>query len=231
MPIGLIGMGVGNTLASKRDVANARKISYTAPTAPASSPAPAPQQSSSPNYSYDSGGSYGGYSAPASAPTPPPPSPDQWMNAGADQAYQAQISALAKALSDYRADNQHQQDQYNTDFSKSLDTLGWTPGANATDVNGGSWNWNDQNTASGKAYQNQLNDFASRGLLQSSLYGQANNDLVRSLTDQLTGLQTAKSNFMTNLAQQLSAYQNQNTASQQQAKADALARYAAQYGV
>lgn len=98
-------------------------------------------------------------------------------------------------------------------------------------MNGGSWNFNDQNTASGKAYQNQLNDFASRGLLQSSLYGQANNDLIRSLTDQLSGLETSKSNFMTNLAQQLSAYQNQNTASQQQAKADALARYAAQYGV
>lgn len=209
--------------------------------ASASAPAPAPQTLPSgapytPNFSSGGGGSYGGgggsYAAAASTPAPPPMDPNAWLNAGADQAYQAQMAALQKALSDYQADNTHQKDQYTTDFTKSLGQLGWTPGAtNANDVNGGQWNFTDQNTASGKAYQNQLNDFASRGLLQSSLYGQANNDLLRSLTDQLSGLETSKSNFMTNLAQQLSAYQNQNTASQQQAKADALARYSAQFGV
>lgn len=208
--------------------------------ASATASAPAPQTLPSgapyvPNFSGGGGGSYGGggyssYTASASTPAPAM-SADDWLNAGADQAYQAQMAALQKALSDYQADNTHQKDQYSTDFTKSLGQLGWTPGTNADDVNGGQWNFTDQNTASGKAYQNQLNDFASRGLLQSSLYGQANNDLLRSLTDQLSGLNTAKSNFMTNLAQQLSAYQNQNTASQQQAKADALARYSAQFGV
>jgi len=207
--------------------------------AAATASAPAPQTLPSgapyvPSYSSGGGGSYGGggYSSYAASAPAPAVDPDAWLNAGGDQAYQAQMSALQKALSDYQADNTHQKDQYTTDFTKSLGQLGWTPGTvNPDDVNAGAWNFQDQNTASGKAYQNQLNDFASRGLLQSSLYGQANNDLLRSLTDQLSGLETSKTNFMTNLAQQLSAYQNQNTASQQQAKADALARYSAQFGV
>jgi hypothetical protein len=157
-----------------------------------------------------------------------------------DASYQAQLAALTKALADYQADNTAQQTKYNTDYGTSLKNLGWSPAAEGAvdnpltpniDESKGAWNLTDTNTASGRAYNNQQNDFASRGLLQSSLYGEANNNLMRSLSDQLSGLDTAKQNFTDDLVRQLTTYKDQNVAQQQQAKADALARYSAQYGI
>lgn len=218
----------------------------TAPTASAPAPAPAPAPS---YYNGDSGGNNyssqyiggggGGGSFAAAAPAPSV-DPTQWLNAGGDAAYQAQIAALTKALSNYESDNTAQSSKYDVDYGTSLKNLGWAgaadgmvddPSTPSVDESKGSWNLQDQNTASGRAYQNQLNDFASRGLLQSSLYGEANNNLMRSLSDQLTGLDTAKTNFMDDLTRQLTTYKDQNNASQQQAKADALARYSAQFGI
>jgi len=231
----------------RRKVASTVKLAPQPAPQPAPAPAPAPQHYSAPSYSPPPS-----YSEPyiqpqsavqalAAAPAPAPaPAMSQDQFIASDAGYQAQLAALTKALSNYQADNTAQVSKYNTDFGTSLKNLGWNPAAAGAvddpstpniDESKGGWNTTDTNTASGRAYENQMNDFASRGLLQSSLYGEANNNLMRSLSDQLSGLNTGKQNFMDNLTSQLTAYKDQNLAQQQQAKADALARYAVQFGI
>jgi hypothetical protein len=153
-----------------------------------------------------------------------------------DSAYQAQLAALTKALSDYQADQTNQNSQYDTQYNQGLSSLGYqapAPGADGSaDPNAvGGWNFQDQNTSAGRSYQNQLNDFASRGELQSSGYGEALDNLTRSLNTQKGSMDTSRQGFEDNLASQLSSQQNQNTLSLQQAKADAIARRAAQYAL
>lgn len=180
------------------------------------------QSPTSPISSFDGGAFDSG-----AASAPAPQLSDQDFLAG-DSNYQAQLAALLKALSDQQADSTAQQSKYNVDYGSALQNLGWSPDDPATaDVNEGAWNFGDQNTAAGRAFQNQQNDFAGRGLLQSSLYGTANDNLTRSLNDQLGGINTAKQNFFDDLTRQGSAFAGENTLAQQQAKAEALARRAA----
>lgn len=201
------------------------------PKAPSTPKAPAPK------YDVGGGGGYttqdvgGGGGGGGGAP-----SEEDYLKG--DSAYQAQLSALQKALADFSADNTAQQGKYQTSYDDSLRGLGWQNGmaddpmtADVDETTQGGWNFNDQNTAAGRSYQNQLNDFAGRGMLQSSGYGTALDGLTRSLNDQHSSMDTAKQSFFDDLARQLSTETNQNTMSTQQAKADAIARRAAQYGL
>lgn len=171
-----------------------------------------------------------GIAAPSAAPS------EEDYLAG-DSAYQAQLAALTKALSDYQADQTNQNSQYDTQYNQGLASLGYqAPGAGPDGVSGtgddpGPWNFQDLNTSAGRSYDNQLNDFASRGELQSSGYGQALDNLTRSLNTQKGSMDTSRQGFEDNLASQLSSQQNQNTLSLQQAKADSIARRAAQYAL
>lgn len=151
---------------------------------------------------------------------------EDWL--AGDAAFQAQLAALIRASQDYDSDVTAQQTRYGTDYNDALKGLGWVQDDPATvDVNEGKWNFKDLNTAAGRSFQNQQNDFAGRGLLQSSLYGTANDNLTRSLNDQLGGINSAKQTFFDDLSRQQGAFKNENTLGQQQARAEALARRAA----
>ena len=173
------------------------------------------------------GGSYGGgggdsYGSSVAAPVVTPPTEEDYL--AGDSGYTTQLSALQSALQRYIADSDFQRKNYETDYGKSLRDLGYDEGKKA-------WNWTDQLTASGRGYQNQLNDFGARGMLQSSGYADAFNELQRMLGQQYDSLSGAKTNYMTDLDNQLANYKGENTSSQQAARAEALARRAAQYGV
>jgi hypothetical protein len=157
---------------------------------------------------------------------------DSWL--AGDSSYQAQLAALLKAAQDSDADFGAQKSKYDVDYNDSLKNLGWnqpvvddpsTPDVDESKP--GAWNFQDLNTAAGRGYNNTQNDFASRGLLQSSLFGTALDNFTRLLNDQLTGINTGKQNFLDDLTRQQSAAQSENTLNQQQARADALARRAA----
>lgn len=163
-------------------------------------------------------------------------SDEDWLSG--DSAYQAQLAALLKALADSEADFTSQRTRYDTDYNDALRSLGWinevADDPNTVDVNEGrpgAWNFQDLNTASGRAFTNQQNDFASRGLLQSSLYGTALDNLQRSLNDQLGSINTGRTNFLDDLTKQQTAAKNENTLAQQQARAEALARRSAGLGI
>lgn len=177
------------------------------------------------------GGGGGGY-APAAA------GGDDDSFLSGDASYQAQLAALLKAAQDQNADFAAQRSKYDVDYGDSLKNLGWnqpivddpkTPGVDESKP--GAWNFQDLNTAAGRGYNNTQNDFASRGLLQSSLFGTALDNFTRSLNDQLGGINTGRQNFLDDLTRQQSAATSENTLNQQQARADALARRAAGVGL
>lgn len=189
-----------------------------------------------PSYTPSYGGEGGGGAAAMSAVAPTPAAPSEQDYLAGDSAYQAQLAALTKALADYQADQTNQNSQYDTQYNQGLASLGYLApppdaGGGADPSAQGGWNFQDLNTSAGRSYDNQLNDFASRGELQSSGYGTALDNLTRSLNTQKGSMDTSRQGFEDNLASQLAQQQNANTLSIQQAKADAIARRAQQYAL
>lgn len=173
------------------------------------------------------GGGGGGGMAPFSggggmAPMVAPPSEEDYL--AGDGGYQTQLSALQGALQRYLADSDFQRTNYQTDYNQSLRDLGYDEGAKA-------WNWDDKLTASGRGYQDQLDDFGSRGMLQSSGYADAYQELQRMLGQQYDSVQGAKTNFMTDMDNQTANFKGENTANQQAARAEAINRRQAQYAL
>lgn len=166
----------------------------------------------------------GGGGGGASAAAAPAQSDEDYL--GGDSQYQLQLAALMKALSDEQADTGAQQTKYNTDYSDSVKNLGWMQDDPTTQQDEGAWNFQDANTAAGRAFGNQQNDYAGRGLLQSSAYATANDNLTRSLNDQLSSTNKAKQSFLDDLARQQGTFASDNQNQVQQAKIDALARRA-----
>lgn len=155
----------------------------------------------------------------AAVPAPPQMTEDEWLaqdaqfldeKNAATQDYENLIAKLAQQRTDYELDN-----------TNTLRNLGW-------DSKGNQWNQEDRLTGYGNAYQNQRNDFASRGLMDSSLYAEAQNDLTRGFNQQRTDLATALSNFLAGQATDKSQATNARDAAITSAQRQALQRYAAQ---
>jgi hypothetical protein len=168
------------------------------------------------------------------APPPPPPNKEEWI--GKDPGYTAQVSALAKALADYQTNYDAEINQYDVDYKTGIRNLGWDATAiddpmTPQNEGVGKWNLEDTTRSSGRSYQNQLNDYASRNLLQSSLYAQAVNDLMRSLDEQFGNINTSRQNFRNDKNRALTAYKTDSESQKNLAYADAASRYAAMFGV
>lgn len=145
-----------------------------------------------------------------------------------DSSYQATLSALLKQLSNFNTDIDTQLSNRKLDYSNALEQLGYiAPTAEGADP---SWNYEDQLTAAGRAYQALLNDYASRGMIQSSAFGESQNDLSKTLNKQYEGLRTSNDQYIGDLTRQKTKAADENTAAQQAARAEAILRRSAQYG-
>jgi hypothetical protein len=133
---------------------------------------------------------------------------NDWLNQ--DSTYQSQEAALKKALTDYIAQQGVAQNQYNTDYASRVNDLGI------------------QKT---RGLEDQGNDFASRGMYFSGLYGRDLSNLVGDYARRQSDMDTAKSNYVANLATDLGNYQDQQQLTETNAKQNAIARRAANYGI
>lgn len=147
-----------------------------------------------------------------------------------DSILTAALAALDRAMKDYESQATADTENYERDYSQGLNNLGWRDPDDGIEGNFG-WDWNDVLTSSGRAYQNQNNDFASRGMLQSQGYLDAQAMLDRSLNDQRTAMETGRTDFLSDLGRKKTEFQNQDTLARQQARAEAAARRAAEYGI
>lgn len=170
-------------------------------------------------------GSTGGVVDPAmgadvQAAQPPVISEDEYL-ANEDGVYTAQMAALDAAFNSLNTDLDAQDQNYTTTYNKNLKDLGW---------DGQGWSM-DPMTAYGSAFTSNKNDFAARGLFDSSGYADSRENLDRNFLDQRTGMETAKQQFGSDIIRQREAGTADKGANAARAKADALARYQALYGL
>lgn len=142
----------------------------------------------------------------------------------ADATYKAQKADLAKQLADYQASQKLAGTQYQGSYNTGLNKLGWNPAKN-------SWDSNSTAGSYGQAYQDNANDYASRGLYRSGLMGKSVGDLNTDYNQQKTDLDVGLKNYNDTQNQALSQYQSQNQSTDQNDMRDAISRIASQYGV
>lgn len=145
---------------------------------------------------------------PASPPKPVMPDTNTFLKG--DSTYQRQLAAYAKSLADFQAD-------------QGLATTDYTTGYNSTR--------RDIGLAKDQAAGDLKNDYASRGLLQSSLYNTDLGELNQQYQNQYTDLDKQKTSFMSQLAQELQKYNSEQGTQKQNAQQEALRRRAEKYNL
>lgn len=159
-------------------------------------------------YAANSSGSYGAVPAVPAATAGPVPDINAYL--GGDTTYQQQIKQFAKALSDFEADAGRRRGILESDYGTSKRALG------------------DQR---GLDLKNLEEDYGSRGMIRSGLYGQAVGDYEKEFGERSADLERRQQEALNMLLQEQSQFGQQNTLSQQQAREEALRRRAEQYGV
>ena len=172
------------------------------------------------------GGSTGGYSGGAlaansagnygGAPMPAPSIDDpNWEPT--DSAYIAEAAGINSDTQSLLDELKRQRGMYELDWKTALRNLGYDQGA-------GRWDRGNRLGAYGQAINNQTNDFASRGLMNSSLYANALADLEGSFTQQLGDLNAANLQDETGYNERVAAATTQKDNALKQARMNALAR-------
>lgn len=153
------------------------------------------------------GGSFGATST-FSAPEPPkPPSEAEWL--AGDGTYQEQLSEYDKALADFIARISEKEGQIKEDAKLALAA-------------------NSRNRTTGM--NNNAEDFASRGLINSGLYGQSSERLSDRYNESQGAIETNRSRGLGSIADERSNYEREVELSRNNARRSALQRMAAQFG-
>lgn len=156
-------------------------------------------------------GGTGSYKAPSGPPTEGPGAVADigtWLNA--DSGYNQQLAQFANALAQFNADVTQRRGNLNTDFTTSRKAM------------------DDQKVIDMK---NLEDDYGSRGIIRSGLYGKAQGDYNTEFDNRVTDLSTKQQQAMAGLDTEVGRYNSQNTLQQQQAREAAIARRAQQYGL
>lgn len=162
---------------------------------------------------------------------PPPPPPSEADFLAQDAEFNDTRATLEREFENLKAQLAKQRGDYDLDINNSLRNLGWQNDPDAEGPLQGGWNQNDKLTGYGNAFQSQLGDFASRGMLDSSLYGGALNDLTRGFEQQRGDINTALQRFITGQETDQTQASEAKTSGITAAQRQALARRAAQYGL
>lgn len=172
-----------------------------------------------------------GIVAEQAGPPPQAQSFDDWKGQGGWQGDSAFMAEDASAEAEYQALlNQlgQQNTNYLQDFKGGLRNLGWD--YEGENYGQGNWDAEDKLGAYGGAFQGLQNDFSGRGLMDSSFYGQAQNDLTdrfnRQRNDMQTGLNTQQNEFNSNKTNALQSRE----AAKNRALAEAYSRFSGGYG-
>jgi hypothetical protein len=175
--------------------------------------APAPPQYSPPVIPNQSG-NYSRPSAPPTAGPGPiggigvPPPINQYL--GGDTTYLNQQRAFQKALADFLAQETQQKSKINEDYGSATKALG---GQKEFDLN------------------NMMQDFASRGLINSGLYAGAVGDYNKGFLQQMNELTKNQRRSLADLLAGETNFKKEQSLAAQRAREEAIARRASQYGL
>lgn len=117
-----------------------------------------------------------------------------WLR-GQDAQFAAGEAAYKRALDQLLSTLTREDKDYDTEFGRALGSIGYRDLDNDYATRGGEFQWDNADTAAGRSLQNMMNDFASRGMLQGTAFGDARNSLDKSLTDQVSGLFDTRQQF------------------------------------
>ncbi len=137
-----------------------------------------------------------------------PPGLDEFLAGDVD--YQSGMSGLQRALQQYRLQNESAQGNVKSTYQTAINRMG------------------EERT---KALQSMKDDFASRGLLDSGMYAQANSDYDTSYNQQLADLGTDQQSSLQALLDELSGEESNNTSALEALRLEAIRRRAEQYGI
>lgn len=144
-------------------------------------------------------------------PAPPKPvAPDINKFLAGDSTYQQQLAGFHKSLADFGTDQGLARTDYNTNYANTN---------------------RDINLAKTDAANNLEEDYASRGLLKSGLYNTAVGDLTKQYQNQFNDLNSQKTAFLSQLAQELNKYKNEQGVQQGNAYQEAVRRRAEKYKI
>lgn len=149
-------------------------------------------------------------STPKPAPAPKPVVPGVGQYLQGDTTYQDQIAQLRKAYADYVASQNNERNNFQSQYGLNVKNLG-----------------NDKT----QAFSGLQDDFASRGLLQSGVYGKAYSDLQTDYNQRQAQLDTERSGFLGDLTTNLANFKGDQATTTTSAKQEAIARRAAKYSL
>lgn len=179
------------------------------------------------------------YNTPTYTAPPPVPTSADALNT---PDYMAAEAALRNAAELFRSEQEASRNRYSVDYENAIRNLGWIPDATGTDNLAASGRWDEgdlltsqgKETASGRAFSSQLNDFASRGLLQSGLFAAQRNALQNEMTDKLKATEQSRARFLEDLVGKERNFQAEQERARLEAlnsaKQNLMAQYLAQYG-
>ena len=144
-----------------------------------------------------------------------------------DQIYNNEVTAYQNALNALLADLDLEKGETERGYTKNLTDLGWL--GDGQGFNG--WDVGNLNTAFGNAYTNNENDFAARGMYDSSARAEALVRMLDDFSDQRTGMATAQDATLKDISNRRAAGETTKNDSVAMARQNALARYAASLGV
>jgi len=151
-----------------------------------------------------------------------------------DATFVAQRAALLQQLADQESALNSDVDNYGLDVEKTMRNLGLRGGrfdATKDVFEGGEWNPDDRIGAYGMSFGNQENDFGARGMLDSSGYDRSFGDLNTSFNRQKGDVVDALGTFVRGANQRKTEAKNNSQADERRARADAIARRAANLGL
>jgi len=136
------------------------------------------------------------------------PSLNNWLARDTD--YQDQLRAFNRSLSDFMADVGRRKTSLSTDYSTGVKRMGEQRVKDLADI---------------------MNDFASRGLLKSGLFGQRQGDYEKQYQQNLTDLSTQNKKALTDLSTEEKNYRRQQELQKESARKEAARRRAEKYGI
>jgi len=140
-----------------------------------------------------------------------------------DEFYKQKVTDLARALTDFKAQQGLARSQYDVGFGDAKRRMGW-------DETGGKFD-RARPGAYGESVNANENDFAGRGLMRSGAFVQSMGDIDRDFLDRKTSLDTARNDNVNTQTQALGTFQGSQDAARQAALSDAVARIASKYGI
>lgn len=154
------------------------------------------------------GGGGGGSYKPPAAPRPSAPSIGSYL--GTDSTYQGILSGSKRSLADF------------------LSELGRRRGESTTQFNDTKGSMERDRT---QRLEEMRDEFASRGLIQSGLYGEEQGRFQQQFTDQMNALQKQQAALLADLLGQETNFKREQELALEAARQDALARRAAKFNI